>query len=61
MIAFPDVFDVVADGGYAARRLVAEYLSRLWFDPEPVPVALPAVPVRPADTAGFQFDHHSFR
>jgi hypothetical protein len=52
--SFVHALDVVTDSCDVACWLVAENLARLWLDVQPLPVALPAVPVRPTDSTGLE-------
>ncbi len=56
VVALADRVDLLADRHDAARRLVAEDVPRHRVQPPPVPVALPGVPVAPADAAGLHGD-----
>lgn len=61
VIALADRGYFLADFDDASGRLVAEDLSRLGLEFEPLPIAHPPVPVAPTDPAGFEFNHRTVR
>src|SRR5699024_9864000 len=61
LVALGHVLDLVADRNYSARGFVTEDLARIRLDAEPVPLALPAVPIAPTDTTRLPFDHRTRR